>query len=319
MEKGKWLLAVLTLFLLCSCGRTVPEEQVESHAVPDAVIQTEAVTATEAAPETQPPSETTLPEEGEHSIMCIEPRDEDFVCIRDYIPSLTVELKYATEDNFTQQIIYGFQEGYLRYGTVKKLAAVSEELAQQGFLLKLWDGFRPVSAQFDLWEICPDSTYVANPNKGFSSHSRGNTVDITLVDENGVELEMPTSFDDFSAMADRDYSDCTAAAAENARLLEKTMEKHGFTGYWGEWWHFSDTVKYDVETCFDPAVISQWYAECEQFITLRSAPDVTAPEILKIPAGEKMVLLGYREGFALVHYQQRRGYVNLDYIRKAEE
>ena len=65
-----------------------------------------------------------------------------------------------------------------------------------------------VDAQFKLWELCPNSKYVANPNKGFSSHSRGNTVDITLIKADGGEVQMPTGFDDFSLKADRDYTDC---------------------------------------------------------------------------------------------------------------
>ena len=130
--------------------------------------------------------------------------------------------------------------------------AVSRDLEELGLYLKIWDGFRPVSAQFRLWEICPDPTYVANPNSGYSSHSRGNTVDLTLVDGNGTELEMPTGFDDFSARADRDYSDCTPEEAANAQVLELVMEKHGFSGYFGEWWHFSDTDNYPVEEVFSP-------------------------------------------------------------------
>ena len=149
-------------------------------------------------------------------------------------------------------MIYDFQDAYLRYGTVKKLAGVCRDLAEMGLYIKIWDGFRPVSAQFALWEVCPDPTYVADPNVGFSSHSRGNTLDVTLVDENGVELEMPTGFDDFSAKADRDYSDCTAAAANNADILEILMEKHGFTGYAGEWWHYCDTMSYPVEREVEP-------------------------------------------------------------------
>ena len=129
---------------------------------------------------------------------------------------------------------------------------VQQKLRQQGLGLKIWDGFRPPSAQFKLWDICPDSTYVANPNTGFSSHSRGNTVDITLVDSSGKELEMPTGFDDFSKLADRDYSDCTAEAAANAQLLQDVMTDAGFSAYWGEWWHYSDAVKYDVEMEFIP-------------------------------------------------------------------
>lgn len=181
-----------------------------------------------------------------------EPADSDFVRVIDYISGIRQELKYATEDNFTGQVIYGFQDAYLRYGTVKKLKAVSEDLAEMGLYLKIWDGFRPVSAQFRLWEACPDATFVADPNKGFSSHSRGNTVDITLVDGEGKEFPMPTGFDDFTDKADRDYSDCTEEERNNAMILELLMEKHSFKGYAGEWWHYSDTVSYPVEEEFVP-------------------------------------------------------------------
>ncbi|MDE6929140.1 MAG: hypothetical protein K2P02_00060, partial [Lachnospiraceae bacterium] len=101
-----------------------------------------------------------------------------------------------------------------------------------------------------LWDICPDATYVANPHKGFSSHSRGNTVDITIVDEEGNELVMPTEFDDFSALADRDYSDCTKEARLNAEMLEQIMTENGFKAYYGEWWHYTDTEEYPVEKDF---------------------------------------------------------------------
>ena len=117
----------------------------------------------------------------------------------DYIPGIYQELMYTTDRNFTGQVIYDFSDAYLRYGTVKKLAAVSKDLAELGLSLKIWDGFRPVSAQFRLWEVCPDPAFVANPQKGHSSHSRGNTVDITLVGADGNELEMPTGFDGCSA------------------------------------------------------------------------------------------------------------------------
>ena len=216
--------------LLCACGRT----------------QTVPTTAGTAPAQTLPPetlSETAAPE----------PSPSDFVRVLDYIPSARQELMYATADNFTGQVIYDFSDAYLRYGTVKKLAAVSADLAELGLSLKIWDGFRPVSAQFKLWEVCPNPAFVANPETGFSSHSRGSTVDVTLVDETGTELEMPTGFDDFSAKADRDYSDCTETAAAHAELLEILMEKHGFKGYSGEWWHYSDTDEYPVEPSFIPS------------------------------------------------------------------
>ena len=89
-------------------------------------------------------------------------------------------------------------------------------------------------------------------NTGFSDHSRGNTVDVTLVDSQGREVAMPTGFDDFSKKADRDYSDCPPDAADNALILQVLMEKHGFSGYKNEWWHYTDTADYPVEGKFLP-------------------------------------------------------------------
>lgn len=237
----------------------------------------------------------------------ITPKNEDLVRVTDYIPGILTDLKYSTEDNFTGQPVYAFQDVFLRYGTVMKLRAVAEELDQLGMNLKIWDGFRPVSAQFRLWEICPDDTYVANPNVGYSNHSRGFAVDVTLVDAQGREVDMPTSFDDFSKQADRDYSDCTPEQKENAQLLERIMEKNGFSGYWGEWWHFNDTDKYDVETCFDPAVISRRQIIADTHLLSEASAEESS--ILQIPAGEDVTFLGSLDGNALVEYWGYRGYV----------
>lgn len=232
----KKICILLLALLLTGCSRQ--ELPIPETTVP--VVEETFPTAT-AAETTQP---ETVPAEPES--------DEVFVRVLDYIPTATQELRYATENNFTGQVIYDFEDVYLRWGTVKKLMLVSRDLEELGLYVKIWDGFRPVSAQFVLWEVCPDPTYVANPTTGHSSHSRGNTIDLTLVDANGQEVEMPTGFDDFSPLANRDYSDCTDTAANNAQLLEILMEKHGFSGYYGEWWHFSDTVSYPVEQVFEP-------------------------------------------------------------------
>ena len=259
MKKTYLFLIIMVLCLFASCGwqkaeeATLPPETTEAVTVPaETAVPTTQPPTLPAAEETQAPTEPE-PTETVPPLFCpVEPADEDFVKITDYIPSARQELFYATDRNFTGQVIYDFEDAYLRYGTVKKLMEVSADLEELGLYLKIWDGFRPVSAQFTLWEVYPDPTYVANPTVGYSSHSRGNTVDLTLVDENGEELEMPTGFDDFSARADRDYSDCTEAAAANARILELLMEKHGFQAYAGEWWHYSDTVSYPVEDVFEP-------------------------------------------------------------------
>lgn len=242
MKRLSLLLAAL--LLLSGCAAPAPEPEAPP-APPLVEVYIPDVPEPPAPPESPaPPVEPELPEP---------PADPAaFVRVRDYIPDILVELRYAGADNFTGQVIYGFSGAYLRYGTVKKLAAVQSVLAEEGLCLKIWDAFRPPAAQFRLWEACPDSRYVANPNKGFSSHSRGNTVDLTLVDGAGEELEMPTGFDDFSARADRDYGDVSAAAAENARRLEEAMSAQGFIPYSGEWWHYTDEEPYPVEEQFTP-------------------------------------------------------------------
>lgn len=244
-----------------------------------------------------------------------EPEDADFVRVRDYLPDVLQELPYAGTENFTGHRIYEFTEVFLRYGTVKKLQAVCAELAGQGLTLKIWDGFRPVSAQFRLWEVCPDDTYVANPNRGFSAHSRGNTVDVTLVDSLGNELEMPTAFDDFSGKADRDYSDVEEVPTEHALLLQSTMEKYGFDGYFGEWWHFQDEISYPVEDVFEPLTAERYYARCNEFISLRTHPDTAAEVIVRIPKDDEFTVLALCGTFALAEYAGTWGYVHRDFIQ----
>ena len=221
-----------------------PEASLEPgpSAAPEPSPEPEPSAALEPSPEPEPTPETPP----------AEPEDSDFVRVRDYIPDIQVFLPYATEDNFTGQVIYDFEDAWLRYGTVKKLSAAAERLAEEGYALLIWDAFRPTAAQFKLWEVCPDPNFVANPIKGFSSHSRGNTVDITLVLPDGGAVEMPSGFDEFSSLANRDYSDIPEPAASHARLLEDVMESCGFHGYSGEWWHFRDEDSYPVEEEFSP-------------------------------------------------------------------
>ena len=244
----KNIIFLLALLVLTGCRKPMPS--LETNPIPTTETMAVETTVPETTlPETLPIEITaeTLPPIPEP------PASEDtFVRVLDYIPNAHQELMYATENNFTGQVIYDFEDAYLRWGTVKKLQLVCADLEKLGLYIKIWDGFRPVSAQFTLWEVCPNPTYVANPTTGYSSHSRGNTIDLTLVDGNGQELTMPTGFDDFSVKANRDYSDCTEEETNNAQMLEILMEKHGFTGYFGEWWHFSDTVSYGVESVFEP-------------------------------------------------------------------
>ena len=247
MKKVYGIVLVLMLVLFCAGCAKQGEENDHPHREEQLSHSTELDKDTEGTGlNTEANHTETQTENTEDEAVKPEPADEDMVLILDYIPDMVIDLKYATTDNFTGQVIYENDDAYLRYGTIKKLMKVQEELKAKGYKLVLWDGYRPVEAQFKLWDICPDSKYVSNPNKGFSKHSRGNTVDITIVTLDGQMVEMPTGFDDFTKEADRDYSDVSEMAAQNSQMLEDIMTKAGFKGYSGEWWHYSDTTEYPV-------------------------------------------------------------------------
>lgn len=308
---GIQIIAVLLAVCLTGCSFVGISQDTTGPTQPSAPPE-ESTGTVATTPSTEPTQCETLPPQ---PIIQPEPGEGDFVKVQAYIPDVVVELRYATENNFTNQQIYDFTDAWLRYGTVRKLMLVQEELRQYGYRLKIWDGFRPPAAQFKLWEVCPNPTYVSNPNNGFSSHSRGNTVDVTLVYEDSTELSMPTGFDDFSRLADRDYSDCGAEAATNALLLEQVMEKHGFKPYYGEWWHFTDTQAYAVEQTFEPVAAAVYYADCNEFISLRTQPITSAQTIAKIPAGEAFRVVAIYADFALVEYRNAFGYVLREYIK----
>ncbi len=164
----------------------------------------------------------------------------DMVDVQKYIPGIEVDLKYSTADNVYGEAIYELKRAYLRRGTAEKLKAAQEQFNAIGLSLKVWDAYRPPAAQFKLWEIMPDRRFVVNPHEGFSYHSRGVAVDVTLIDKQGKELLMPSGFDQFSARADRDYSDVSSVQMHNAELLEQIMLDNGFGSIYYEWWHFTD-------------------------------------------------------------------------------
>jgi D-alanyl-D-alanine dipeptidase len=91
-----------------------------------------------------------------------------------------------------------------------------------------------------MWKMVLDERYVADPAKG-SRHNRGAAVDLTLVDSTGMELEMPTGYDDFTEKAHRDYKGASSTALRNRQLLEDVMQRHSFIPLPTEWWHFDAT------------------------------------------------------------------------------
>ncbi|MGE4232505.1 MAG: M15 family metallopeptidase [Bacteriovoracia bacterium] len=174
----------------------------------------------------------------------MEPIDEKFVEIIKLDPSFVLDIRYATENNFTGQQVYPIARCFLRESVAYKLVEVQRELRKKGYGLKIWDCYRPISVQQKFWEIMPDERYVAKPvveNGKFidgSKHNRGAAVDLTLVDIKGRELKMPTHYDDFSEKAHRDYKGNSKEVTKNMVILEQHMVMHGFEPLPTEWWHF---------------------------------------------------------------------------------
>jgi D-alanyl-D-alanine dipeptidase len=155
--------------------------------------------------------------------------------------NIRLDIRYATPNNFLQRTLYPEARCILRAGVAQKLSRVQEDLQKVGLGLKVFDCYRPWSITKQMWEVLPDSRYVANPAQG-SRHNRGAAVDLTLVDRQGRELEMPTEFDDFTERAGRNYQgyDVSETAQKNSRLLAQVMRKQGFIPLSSEWWHFDD-------------------------------------------------------------------------------
>lgn len=165
---------------------------------------------------------------------------EGLVRVQDVDSNIVLDLRYATENNFTGKKVYPVAVCVLRKEAAQKLAAANAEFMKDGYRIKVWDAYRPPYVQKIFWNLVPDERYVANPNKGGSRHNRGGAVDITLVDKDGKELEMPTGFDDFSEKASPTNPNMSPQARKNVDYLTSIMTKNGFLSYEHEWWHFDD-------------------------------------------------------------------------------
>ncbi|MCB0372076.1 MAG: M15 family metallopeptidase [Muricauda sp.] len=164
--------------------------------------------------------------------------DTTFVRLADFSDGFAYDLRYATENNFTESQIYDCARCYLRKETAEAIVRAQQQLRAQGLGLKLFDCYRPKPYQQRLWDKVPNPDYVAPPSEG-SMHSRGAAVDLTIVDANGNELDMGTPYDFFGREAHYNYSRLPGKVIANRRLLRKTMESVGLNGIRTEWWHFS--------------------------------------------------------------------------------
>lgn len=169
---------------------------------------------------------------------------DNLVDIRSVDPTILVELRYATKDNVTGRALYPPDlPALVRLTTAARLTKAQKFLRARHYGLKIWDAYRPLAAQRELWERTHDGAYVADPLIGNGSlHSWGVAVDATLVDDTGREVAMPTAFDEFTPAAKLHYHGDDPVVKLHLRILQAAMRHGGFYGMRNEWWHF---VAYD--------------------------------------------------------------------------
>lgn len=158
--------------------------------------------------------------------------------INNYLPGVLLDIRYATTNNFTGEVIYNEPRAFVRLPVLKGLKKVQQDLYQRGLGLKIYDAYRPYAATLKFYEVYPDTMFVAAPWHG-SRHNRGCAVDVSLIElSTGKELDMPSEFDDFSEKAHPSFQKAADTMLQNRDLLIHTMEKYGFTVYPYEWWHY---------------------------------------------------------------------------------
>ncbi|NCO62276.1 MAG: M15 family metallopeptidase [Flavobacteriales bacterium] len=196
---------------------------------------------------------------------------EGFVYVEDVIPDLNVELRYYTNHNFVGKPIEGYQSHklILTKETANALKKVQEVLLLQNLCLKVYDGYRPQRAvnHFIDWarhlnDTINKKTYYPNVDKSSlfkeeyiatrSGHSKGSTLDLTIIDANtGKPLDMGTPYDFFGEESWVNFQGITKEQKNNRQLLQNVMLRHGFRNYPKEWWHFTLRQEPFPDTYFD--------------------------------------------------------------------
>ena len=201
-----------------------------------------------------------------------------FVLLADYVPGIIQEIRYHSTYNFIGDRIDGYEEpcALITKEAARALKAVSNALIVQGLRIKVFDAYGTVCAvkHFILWSI-EDQDLRMKPffypelnkqelfEKGYiakqSSHSRGSTVDLTLLDmSTGKELDMGSPFDLFSPASHPDYKGITEEQYNNRMILRNVMLRHGFEPIDCEWWHFTLADEPYPDTYFEFPVSSEY-------------------------------------------------------------
>ena len=193
-----------------------------------------------------------------------------FVYVKDVIPSIVEDIRYAGDHNFVGRPVDGYAapRAVLTAEAAKALRAAAEAFHAKGYTLLVYDGYRPQRAvnHFMRWaediadtaakaEFYPDLDKAELFDRGYiarrSGHSRGSTVDLTLLDSDNQPLDMGGEFDWFSPVSGHDYANLTDAQKANRLLLKNGMMDAGFLPYSEEWWHYRLKDEPYPDTYFD--------------------------------------------------------------------
>lgn len=205
------------------------------------------------------------------NLVCSAQIPNGFVYVDDIIPTIHTELRYYSSFNFVGKPIDGYEENRLVITKEAALALkkVEEELQQENICLLVYDGYRPQRAvnHFITWAKDLNDTVNKNvfyPNvhkkhlfrEGYiaskSGHSRGSTLDLTIMDGSTNEpLDMGSPYDFFGPISWIENQDITEKQKQNRQLLQEIMKKHGFRPYPKEWWHFTLRGEPYPDTYFD--------------------------------------------------------------------
>lgn len=148
-----------------------------------------------------------------------------------------IRLAYASSDNFTGRPIYAAADCYLHQDAEALLRRAIDLASAIGLGVLIFDAFRPSEAQWALWNHTPDLDFLADPRRG-SPHSRGAAIDLTLIEADGVALDMGTDFDAFTPTSHHGAMDISSEAQRNRAILMGIMTSAGWDFYRNEWWHY---------------------------------------------------------------------------------
>ncbi len=155
-------------------------------------------------------------------------------------PTLRLDIRYATSNNFVGRPVYDEARAFLQRPAAEALARVNRSLRKQGFGLVIFDGYRPWYVTKLFWDVTPAERkiFVADPSRG-SRHNRGCAVDLTLFDlRTGKEVSMPSEYDEMTERSHINYEGGTPDQRRLRSLLRLAMETECFSVYDPEWWHY---------------------------------------------------------------------------------